>query len=257
MCRKCPPSQVYAQQQQHGTALHVNVHSPAEGADIAARMAAASVPAPVPPQLPYCAFAAAPPPVSRAASLMDRRCSAAEGSAGLPLVSAYTGSMQAPSRAAGSAHPGGATGCAVDVASPDPNPPRTPSAAAHACELAGPSAAECTPQPGGDRAASGSKEAGSGHPDGRHSPDAVLAWADAWSPPPSTAAVAGTGQKGSDRALVDGEAWRERLTGALAGGLSSGSSAAAGAGLGDRLTVATHITAFSGAWVACTGLLAQ
>ena len=249
----CPP-QVYAQQQ-HSTAQHVSLHSPAEGADIATRMAAASMPAPAPPRLPYGAFPAAHPPISQATSLMARRPVAAEGCGGLPHASACYGSAQIPGDAAKSSHPGSAAGCALDEGSFNHDPPRTPSAAARACDMGGSNVAECTPEPGGERSAAGSKaagfldpDAGYSDPDGRHSPDAVLAWADAWSAPAkSTAAGSGTEQRRSDGAAVGSEAWRERLMDALACGLSSQGSAAPGAGLSGRTAAATHIMAFSGA----------
>lgn len=179
---------------------------------------------------------------------MAHRPAAAAGWGGWPHAGACVGSTQVPGGAARSARPGNAAGSAVDEGSRSPDPPRTPSAAARACELGGPGAAERTPEPGGERAAAGSKEAGFQDADGRHSPDAVLAWADAWSAPVQrTAAGSGTQQRRSDGAAVDSEAWRERVMGALAGGLSSQGSAAPGAGLGGRLAAATHITAFSGA----------
>ena len=243
---RMPPQE--CAQHQHSTAQHVSLHSPAEGADIATRMAAVSMPAPAPPRLPYGAFAAAHPPISQAASLMARRPMAAEGLGGLPRASAFLGSAQVPGGAAKSAHPGSAAGCALDGGSLSPDPPCTPSAATRASGMGNFSAAECTPGPGGERAAAGSKEAGFQDPNGRHSPDAVLAWADAWSAPAKkTAAGSGSEQQRSDGAAVDSEAWRERLMGALACGLSSQGSAAPGVGLSGRMAAATHIMAFSGA----------
>lgn len=238
---------MYAQQQ-HSTAQHESLRGPAEGADIAARMAAASMPAPAPPRLPYGAFAAAHPPTGQAASLLACTSAAAQGCGGLPRDGACTGSTQVPAGAAKPAHPGSAAGASLDHGSLSPDPPRTPTTAAHACELGGPIAAERTPEPGSERAAADGKDAWFEDPDGRHSPDAVLAWADAWSAPAQrTTAGSGTQQMRSDMAEVDSEAWRERLMGALAGGLSSQDGAALGAGLGGRPVGATRVTAFSGA----------
>lgn len=96
--------------------------------------------------------------------------------------------------------------------------------------------------------------------DGRKSPDAVLAWADAWDPPRAleglALAVGGGGgcaggagrdaEGGGGGRTVSDDSWQDRLMGAMSG---SGACGGVGRRLGARAVAETCVTAFSGATI--------
>ncbi len=254
-----------------------------DGSDIAAKMAAASAPAPPAPAAPGSAAGAFSPGPGPSAAAVPRppgggmsgparpataRSAAPCAEATHPAVpcagAGRRGSRgagpEAAARAHGTAEAHAPAGAGLGVTGGDPSEARAPR---HAEAERDPGAGGSPPAAGrpgelaashAGQAAAAASGAGAG---GRQSPDAVLAWADAWEQPLLDGAGRGSsgdqGHEAGDDEL-EASAWRERLGGLMASGgglLARGadSDQAPGAECGAAL----HVAAYSGAQASLHG----
>ena len=286
-CLRCTmrahAAQVYAQQPHARAAAPAGpqgegapaVRPDADGSDIAARMAAASAPVPPAPAAPCGgagpfwpgpgpSAAAVPwPPGGRTGGPAPARSAAPRAEADHPAVpcvgAARRSSRGAGPEAAAQAHgaaeahaPAGAGLGAADVDASDAQAPRHAEGERDPGAGGPPAAAgrrpgELAASPAGPGEA-GASSAGAG---GRQSPDAVLAWADAWEHPPLDGAGRGSawgqGHDADDGDGLGASAWRERLGGLMASGGGLLASADSGRAPGAECASALHNVAYSGA----------
>ncbi len=277
---------MYAQQPHPGAAAPAGpqgegaavVRPEPDGSDIAARMAAASAPAPPAPDAPGSAAGAFSPGPGPSAAAVPRqpgggtsgparpapaRSAAPCAEAAHPAVpragagrrrSSRGAGPEAAARAHGAAEAHAPAGAGLGVAGGDPSDARAPR---HAEAERDPGAGGSPPAAGrpgelaaspAGQAAAAASGAGAG---GRRSPNAVLAWADAWEQPLQDGAGRGSSGeqgRGADDDELEASAWRERLGGLMASGgglLARGadSDQAPGAECGAAL----HVAAYSGA----------